>query len=225
MPIYQIQTKDFERRVTFFHVHIPKTGGTMLENFFASIGLRSYGAGPEYMFVRPYLKSPPNHYDMKILEQLFIFEKLYSFAIIRDPIKRFYSQYQWARSNKCTGHAYFERMTFEEFVIDSFEKYSSNEYYMANYIKPQHHFISEKVNRIFKVEDGLENAIRTVFNDLQIKVKSKNKNNDVEILDDGWKFPYINKSKPYNKDLVNDNVIKLIKEFYKEDYKKFGYEL
>ncbi|WP_269611054.1 sulfotransferase family 2 domain-containing protein [Prochlorococcus marinus] len=225
MPIYQLEDRGVENKLTFFHVHIPKTAGTMLEHFFHSIGLRHYGAGPEYMFARPYLKCPPNHYDMKILEQLFFFEKLYSFAIVREPVKRFFSQYQWAISNKCKGHAYFERMTFEDFVIDSFEKYSSDEYYLANYIKPQHHFIPEKVNRIFKIEDGLENAIRTVFNDLQIKIKSRNKETDVEILDDGWKFPRTWTSKPYNKDLVNDNTVKLIKEFYKEDYEKFGYEL
>tara|TARA_B100000965_G_scaffold400805_1_gene423372 strand:+ start:222 stop:878 length:657 start_codon:yes stop_codon:yes gene_type:complete len=218
MPIYQLQDTKNKEQVSFFHIHIPKTGGTMLENFFSSIGLRSFGAGHEYMFVRHYLKSPPNHYDMKILEQLFFFDKIYSFAITRDPLKRCYSQYQWARSNKCTHSDLFLEMTFEDFVVDSFEKYSSNEYYMANYIKPQHHFISDKVNRIFKVEDGLEKAIKEVFNDLKIRMRFKNEKED-------FKFPYINKSKPYNKDIVNENVIKMIKEFYKEDYEKFGYKL
>ena len=141
MPIYQL--KDSEKQVTFFHVHIPKTGGTMLEHFFSSMGLRSFGAGHEYMFVRPYLKSPPNHYDMKILEQLFFFDKLYSFAIIRDPLKRFYSQYQWARSNKCTRSDLFIDMTFEDFVIDSFEKYSSNEYFSNESITNSSKFISK----------------------------------------------------------------------------------
>tara|TARA_B100000700_G_scaffold3300_1_gene3874 strand:- start:4189 stop:4845 length:657 start_codon:yes stop_codon:yes gene_type:complete len=218
MTIYQFKDKNNQKKITFFHIHIPKTGGTTLEHFFSSIGLRSFGAGHEYMFVRPYLKSPPNHYDMKILEQLYIFEGLYSFAITRDPIKRLYSQYQWARSN--SNHIdTFIKMTFEQFVIDSFEKYSSDEYYMANYIKPQHHFISDKVTRIFKLEDGLENAIKTVFKDLQIILKFKNKDGDL-------KLPHINKSQPYNKDQeINDNVIKMIKDFYKEDYEKLGYDI
>ncbi len=218
MPIYQLNDKNNNKKVTFFHVHIPKTGGTMLEGFFSSLGLRSFGAGPEYMFVRPYLKSPPNHYDMNILEQLFFLDYLYAFAIVREPLKRMFSQYQWARSDKCSGSERFLKMTFEDFAIDSFERYSSDEYYMANYIKPQHYFISDKVNRIFKVEDGLENAIEIAFKEIGLKLQFQNENSCL-------KFPYANKSKPYNDDLVNAKTKKMIKEFYKEDYQKFGYKL
>ena len=219
MPIYHWQNSETQKKIVFLFIHIPKTGGSTLAFFFKQLGFRSFGAPKEYFFVRDYLKCPPSHFDMKIIEQLFKLEAIYSFAITRDPLKRLFSDYKWAQT-KSKNIDKFMKMSFEDFVNDSFEKYSLNEYYLANHIKPQHHFISDKVTRVFKLEDGLENAIKTVFNDLQIKlINDKNKNAEMNL-------PYLNKSQPYSKDLeINDNTIKMIKDFYKEDYTKFGYKL
>ena len=94
MPLYQYRKNDIEK--TFLFIHVPKTGGTAVETFFRGIGLTGYFDPPTYMPVRPYLTVPPAHYDYAVLRRLFNLDELYSFAIVRDPVKRMISQYKWS---------------------------------------------------------------------------------------------------------------------------------
>ena len=98
----------------FFFIHIPKCGGTTLEYFFENVGFKSFLAPKDYRDVRGFLKVPPAHFDMTILEKLFRMDSMYSFAAVRCPYRRMLSDFKWAKT-KTNNTAYFENMSFDEF--------------------------------------------------------------------------------------------------------------
>ena len=166
MPLYQYRKNDSEK--TFLFIHVPKTGGTAVETFFRGVGLTGYFDPPTYVPVRPYLKVPPAHYDYEVLRRLFELDSLYSFAIVRHPVKRMISQYKWA-IEKSTRASTFAQMTFSEFIRLMFAEYRKNENLSAGHYKPQVRFVGEKVTNIFKYEAGLEVIIRRVLEDIGFK--------------------------------------------------------
>ena len=94
MPLYQLRKGKTEKTVLF--IHVPKTGGTAIETYFRAIGFAGYFDPPTYMPVRPYLKVPPTHYDYGVLKRLYNLDALYSFAVVRHPVRRMVSEYRWA---------------------------------------------------------------------------------------------------------------------------------
>jgi hypothetical protein len=73
MPYFKVNDKDF------FFLHIPKTGGKMLEQVFSQFGLRS---GHDV------LDSKPN---------------TFSFAVIRNPLDRLVSSFFYLKAGGCCG--------------------------------------------------------------------------------------------------------------------------
>ena len=102
-------------------------------------------------------------------------------------------------------------MSFEEFCVHCFKKYLVNSGYLANHIKPQNQFISKNVNKVFKLERGLEVAIEEVFTDIGVRLNNK------------LVLKKINATKG-EAIQVNQKTKDLIYEFYEEDFKMFGYE-
>ena len=102
-------------------------------------------------------------------------------------------------------------MSFEEFCVYCFKEYSNNSRYLANYITPQHQFVLKNVNKVLKLERGLEAAIEEVLIDIGVQLKKKlvlkklNATTDEAIQ-------------------VNQKTKDSIYEFYEEDFKMFGYE-
>ena len=89
MPIYSFPNG--KTRINILSVHIPKTGGTSISQFFKGIGFSEH-FGVEHQVIRPQMKCPPQHYDYDILNGLFDLQSFnYSFAIVRHPIKRMIS--------------------------------------------------------------------------------------------------------------------------------------
>tara|TARA_B110000977_G_scaffold143414_1_gene182130 strand:- start:431 stop:1066 length:636 start_codon:yes stop_codon:yes gene_type:complete len=210
MPLYLYEDSKNKVRVPIFFIHIPKCGGTTLEFFFNNLGFKSFLSPKDYRFVRQYLKVPPAHFDMSILEQFFQMDNIYSFAIIRCPYERMLSDFRWAKS-KTNNTSYFEKMSFEEFCLDSINKYQKDETYLANHITPQHKFISSNVNKVFKLENGLELAIREVFADVGL------------VLNGNLSLPKMNQTSKDDMQ-ISSKAKSLIYKFYEEDFKVFGYE-
>ena len=194
---------------TFLFIHIPKTGGTTIEKFFQSIGLKPYGVPENYWFVRQYMRVPPAHFDIKILDTLFSLDKIYSFAVVRDPLDRSISDFKWARS-KSPSAEIFKNMGFEEFISYAWDRYKNDEYFLANHIKPQSLFISEKVTKVFRFEDGLEKAVLSVLSSLGLELKIH------------LKLPTLNKSAGTAPN-VSERAKALVRDMYKSDYENFGY--
>lgn len=210
-------------QIPIYFVHIPKCAGTTVEALFEELNFKTFLSPKDYRWVRPYLKVPPTHFDIAMIEKIFVLEKFYSFAIVRNPYQRMLSDYKWAktirkRSNKTewdkiksNREEFFNKLSFEEFCTFCIKQYHADNNFMANHIMPQHRFISSNINKIFKLEDGLEKAIEEVFADLGLHLSKK------------LVLPKINASK--NEEIeISTKAKQIIYDFYKEDFIKFKYE-
>ena len=161
------------------------------------------------MPVRPYLKVPPAHYDDGVLKRLYNLDGLYSFAVVRHPVRRMVSEYKWAME-KSTASAMLAGMSFADYLTFMFEQYRRDENVAAGHFKPQVRFVGDKVSKIFKYEAGLDNIVTHVLRDVGLSFEGK------------AKLPRVNHSAPSNVDVSSDD-LKLIRDFYAEDYSVFGY--
>lgn len=207
MPLYQLRKGKTEKTVLF--IHVPKTGGTAIETYFRAIGFAGYFDPPTYMPVRPYLKVPPTHYDYGVLKRLYNLDALYSFAVVRHPVRRMVSEYKWALE-KSTVAATLAGMSFADYLTFMFEQYRRDENVAAGHFKPQVRFVGDKVSKIFKYEAGLENIIGHVLRDVGLSIERQ------------VKLPVVNNTSD-RKVVPSAEDIELIKEFYAEDFKAFGY--
>jgi hypothetical protein len=208
MPLYQLRRGETEKTLLF--IHVPKTGGTAIETYFRSIGLSGYFDPPTYMPVRPYLKVPPAHYDYGVLTRLFNLDALYSFAVVRHPVRRMVSEYKWA-IEKSTASGKLVGMRFADYITYAFEQYRRDENFAAGHLKPQIRFVGDKVSKIFKYEAGLESIIGHVLQDVGLKIERQ------------VKLPVVNNTSG-GKVVPTDREIEAICAFYAEDLAAFGYE-
>lgn len=218
MPLFQLTDIKKSVEQTILFIHIPKTGGTSVEMFFEGIGFATYLAPKDYAFVRPYLKVPPTHFDMSLIDAMFDLKNnsLYSFAVVRHPADRMISSYMWAKEKSKLQHigeqlASYQKMNLEEFIALVFEEYSNDNNYMSNHIKPQHMFVSDSVTKVFHLENGLDNAIKEVLTDNGVTLNGE------------LKMPQENKSNPYQTS-ISQQAKEMIYEFYKDDFTKFDYK-
>lgn len=208
MPLYQYRKGGLER--TFLFIHVPKTGGTAIETYFRGIGLTGFFDPATYMPVRPYLKVPPAHYDYGVLNRLYNLDGLYSFAVVRHPVKRVVSEYKWALE-KSTGAASHAGRSFADYLRLMLENYKRDENVAAGHFKPQIRFVGDKVSKIFKYEAGLENIITHVLKDVGLTLERE------------VRLPVVNNTS--HRDVVpSPEDIALIQDFYAEDFKAFGYD-
>jgi hypothetical protein len=208
MPLYQLRKGETEK--TFLFIHVPKTGGTAIETYFRGIGLAGYFDPPTYMPVRPYLKLPPAHYDYGVLNRLYRLDALYSFAVVRHPVRRMVSEYKWALE-KSSATAKLAGMSFGDYLAFMFEQYRRDENVAAGHFKPQVRFVGDKVSKIFKYEAGLENIIGHVLHDVGLK------------FDGQVKLPVVNNTSG-DKVVPTPDEFDAIRAFYAEDFAAFGYE-
>lgn len=208
MPLYQYRARDGEK--TFLFIHIPKTGGTAIEAYFQGLGFASYFDPPSYRAVRPYLRVPPAHYDYGFLSRLVNLDSLYSFAVVRHPVRRMVSEYKWALE-KTTLAGPMSGMDFSTFIRRMFEQYKRDENTAAGHFKPQIRFVGDKVSKIFKYEAGLDNVVARVLQDVGLAFEGQPK------------LPVVNESST-RKVVPSQNDIALIREVYAEDFEAFGYD-
>ena len=207
MPLYQLRKGKTEKTVLF--IHVPKTGGTAIETYFRAIGFAGYFDPPTYMPVRPYLKVPPTHYDYGVLKRLYNLDALYSFAVVRHPVRRMVSEYKWALE-KSTVAATLAGMSFADYLTFMFEQYRRDENVAAGHFKPQVRFVGDKVSKIFKYEAGLENIIAHVLKDVGLAFEGQ------------VRLPVVNHTAERKVEQSAEG-IDLIREFYAEDFTAFGY--
>ena len=206
MPIYSFPNG--KTRINILSVHIPKTGGTSIGQFFKSVGFSEH-FGVEHQVIRPQMICPPQHYDYDILTRLFNLDLFhYSFAIVRHPIKRMISDYKWAMTKSTLPD---KNMRFSDWFELSISLYNKNQYFLANHIKPQAFFVGPKIKRIFNYEDGLDNIMSMVFSDLGL-VSSK-----------PFLIPNVNVSSALSVDISKADAAE-IRKFYAKDFELFGYD-
>lgn len=191
-----------ERRHSFVFVHVPKSGGTAIRS---ALGYSITGRQhlPWYVY---YSKDPK------------FFDQSFKFAIVRNPWDRAVSAYHYlAKGGNGTSDAVLSRKiskynNFSDFVLNGLAKggFRSNLMFI-----PQSNFIVDsdseiKVNFVGKLEclreDFIEISKHLNFETLPIKHINKSSRSD-----------------DYRKYYLNDKVVDVVAEIYRQDAQVFEY--
>lgn len=138
MPTFRIGGK------SVLFVHVPKTGGTTIEEVLAVEGeMRLFRTLEEE------LPCPPQHFHAALLDLLFRPEDFdYAFLIVRNPVERLFSEYRY----RGTLHTFMPG--FSEWLAAAFERFRDDPYHMQNHLRPQKEFLGLGAE-LFRLEEGL----------------------------------------------------------------------
>ena len=201
-------------------IHIPKTGGSSLEKHFANRGWR------EIFSVRgiptdqiPFSKISPQHFHAELLEQVFDFDAFSSVVtLVRDPLQRLKSEFYWQHRKAA------DLPEPAQWIDRVFRAAKHQPFQHDNHIRPQCDFFPENLDvRTFKLEDDGVRAAFSFSNEGEDLPKSKSSIKD-RLFKREEKFgkkstyiPEIEAAFEAQRDQIG--------EFYREDYRRFGYSL
>lgn len=167
---------------TIYHVHIPKTAGSILKFSAQKLGakIEHFSSGSKLS------KATPQHEDFKTLSKKFKLNKNNCFTVIREPWQRTLSAYVWN-----TGDKDFKNINI--WLKNNLKKVLNDKVLMDNHFLPQKYFVSDKINvfcfnKLKNLEKWLQDNFTKKFNiisnDLEGKVRKYKKNIDkINLLD------------------------------------------
>jgi len=149
-------------------VHIPKCGGTAIENSFRNAGWE-WGYLNEPKKTGCYEKPcNPQHYHAELIEELIVpgGNTTDQIIVVRNPYTRLMSEFMWRTGANAhvKQHGYTDIFfkTLDEFAVAHFKSYKANEvhdqlsskqfkegkqsFVFDNHFRPQHHFITDDWN-------------------------------------------------------------------------------
>ncbi|WP_349829290.1 sulfotransferase family 2 domain-containing protein [Brevibacterium litoralis] len=141
-------------------IHVPKTGGSSIENLFETAGYDVSFLRREPLNVRAKInhlrRCSPQHMHAELLDQTFrlrAFDVVFMF--VREPIDRFRSEYAFnSRKSFDPSSAAVDRWANEKF-----RNYRENPFAADNHLRPQSEFYVPGAE-VFRYEDGLEAGLR-----------------------------------------------------------------
>jgi hypothetical protein len=183
---------------TILFVHIPKTGGTSIEEAFKAIGwvealrvqdpLGYSVATPQHLHAAIYTRwIPKAFYD-------------YGFAVVRNPFARLASEYKM----RVTGAG---SLPFGDWLDSIFRAYTDRPYIGDNHFRPQVEFIAPNL-QIFRFEEDIPSIIEKVFAILDIK--------------GAHPIPHLRRG---DEQIIRCDraAVRRIAQFYAADFEAFGY--
>jgi len=182
-------------------IHIPKTAGTTIENFFLK-HMDKNVSWPEYYPDLLYGYHDNLHYQHLTMDEIFNKLKIskldnfdFIFCIARNPYDRFISECNWSNQSP------------SELIM----KFKENNLFC--HYKLQIDFIKgyEKNIKIYKYEDGIKNIIDDIINICKLNIDNNLKNHNKVI-------------RKYNKDHLSIKLINEIKNICHEDFNYFNYK-
>jgi hypothetical protein len=195
----------YECGKSIFFAHVPKTGGTSVQMYmirrFGSLALLGRHRGPATRGTSLIVSAA--HLSAQDLEEVLPRHLDGCFAVVRDPIKRLQSEYQFQKGTSKASRVSFS--TWLRFMISA-ARCDARVY--DNHIRPQVDFLPEGT-KLFKLEEGLSAIVP--YLDKVLGYESPL----VEI-------PHLLKSKKFPVSLSREDV-RLIVEYYRDDYDRFGY--
>jgi Sulfotransferase family len=207
MPIFRKDGKNI------LFIHIPKTGGSTIEQVFKDSGYREdfrdgkMGAGT----INHLRRSTPQHMHGSVLRQTFQLGRFdLIFMIVREPLARFRSEYLWR--NRHTEVS-LDPTAIERWGYAAFDDYARNPYIHDNHLRPQIEFHVPGA-LVYYFEDGLDEVVRRLNADHGLGV------NPV--------VPRVRTAEGTTGASSGDVTItprleRRIREFYYEDFHTFGY--
>lgn len=196
MPL--IRYKD---KVVLF-VHIPKTGGTSIEDAMtqsgAVVALR-YGSR-----FKGFMKTTFQHLNADIYSQVIPPDFYdYAFALSRHPVSRLVSEYFYRRKR---GD---KERPFDEWVHHALDTHARTPYGMDNHIRPQVDFLIPDV-AVFRIEDGIAPALEAAAVHLGLTLAQNN--------------PHTNHRDQHDPLVWSPATRARAMSFYAADFDRFGYD-
>lgn len=198
MPIFKISGK------TILFLHIPKAGGTSVEECLAGFSSQSFrmhhNTGD--------LPCVPQHFHGDLMSQLFTKDFFdYSFCVTRNPYARILSEYNYRMQHRHRPYRWLPAPKFDVWLKATLLRYKRNGYVYSNHIRPQVAF-RLPATRWFRLEDQI-GALMAELADLT----------SVELPE---VLPHANPSNRRHL-FISSGAAKLIYDFYQEDFETFGY--
>ena len=196
MPLY----RNKDRAILL--VHIPKTGGSSLEEMLVDAGALQ---ALKFHKRLGFSASTPQHMQWDVLRR-WVPKEFYnfSFTVVREPYARLASEYAWRQTISQNPV-----LPFNDWVRDIFGRYEKNPYILDNHIRPQVDFIGPKV-RVFKLEDGLDPAAKMAFRRLGLTYRKP-------------KTPHVRKSE-HKVIEIERSTLAIVRDFYAADFEQLDYD-
>jgi hypothetical protein len=227
MPIFSLDGKNL------LFIHVPKCGGSSIEDWAKLNGftvLLEMRGQP----IQDALLTSPQHYTMAQLKSIVSFENIdYIFMFVRNPISRIKSEYCWQSSQRLkrekqespfwrsllnSGNSKSNPQLVEDWLINMFSECRKNPFFLDNHIRPTVDFIEGEFKNIhiFKLEDGFTTFLNDMENLFGKKIS---------------RIPHKKNSNSFKQDFSTENIrlndfcLKLIRDFYYDDFKYFGFTI
>lgn len=164
MPVYVKKDK-----VVLF-VHIPKTGGSSVNELFVSSGWDRFFYGKNiddtHKKLRYVYKSTPQHWEKKVLKNVFRTNRFTAmFCISRHPISRFKSEF--AYRNKDLSKDQLTKRFVTKWLLRNLWQYFKNRNHKDNHLKPQSRFIFKGI-ATYKSESGFQQIFEQLNRDFNL---------------------------------------------------------
>ena len=167
MPIIFIPQASKKICIPLFFIHIPKCGGTSVEQSFLKAGChlklhdRIDNASLDFLSNKLIYKCPSQHFHYEILEKFLDFNIFNDvFALVRNPYSRLASEYRFMGGRIGSQP---RRYQIDQWVTHVFAEYTKNTFILCNHIRPQVEFIVPGVTRVFKLENSIESMVKNVL--------------------------------------------------------------
>ena len=152
MPIFM---KD-QHRVLF--VHVPKTGGTSVEQVFQRAGYRTFykdGSAGRHT-INAVRRNTPQHLHAAPLRELFTLSRFdVVFMLVREPLARFRSEY----AMRMAEGGQTDAESVGRWADDVLGQYAENPHVLDNHLRPQSEFYLPG-SLVYRLEDGIAPVIR-----------------------------------------------------------------
>ena len=181
--------------IKLFFIHIPRTAGRFLVEKFKQNNFElMYHDHLQYI----------NNCDIPHLEYPFYnllpgVKDAYQFTLVRNPLDRFISMCR-------TAYYDFNKVKTKKDFLEALKFFKKA--HGDNWFVPQHKFVNDSTP-YWKIENKLDNDFYKFIN-----VKLKNKKHTFP------KYSYDHNPKP----ILSNEVIKHVKNYYKQDYVRFNYD-
>lgn len=192
-------------------LHVPKCGGSSIDSLFKQSG---YFATLEMRGIPPqdYLVAPQHQTSEKLKSMINIKKINDTFILVRNPYDRILSEYNW--QFKTTKPC--EKPNINTWIIESLKRASADRSYSDNHFRACIDFIDIDLPcSIFKLEDGIEFIV-----EFFIRVQGSI---------DEIKIPTEKSAKNFTSHIsrpkISSIAIDAINQFYKDDFKAFGYKV